>query len=486
MNRNSPLRKLGLAAVPIVSAHRKKGPYDTLARLFRPRGQSMHSYPRLLAERPYSGRDQVLSIFANMANAPGAVLLDGGSNTASRFDLCAALPVTDLTQQCASSAPFDTLRQAWLHHHRAQTKHSLPFSGGLIAAFSYDLGRALAPLPQTALADLSVPDIIGGIYLWAVIINHETSHCGLWQFGELNEDVKEQAFVWFNAERPVSMPAFVLNGDWQANMNRAQYGTKFRRVKDYLLAGDCYQINLAQRFSAPFSGHPFSAYRRLSGANKAPFSAYINGGHCQILSLSPERFIAVNNHHAITEPIKGTRPRSSDAAIDRELKNELQLSEKDRAENVMIVDLLRNDFGKNCATGSVKVPELFAIRTYPAVHHLVSTITGTLADNRDALHLLEGAFPGGSITGAPKFRAMQIIEELEPHRRSSYCGSIGYYDFNRRMDSNIAIRTVVCEANQIHCWAGGGLVADSNEQMEYDETLHKVSKLLPLLKAMHA
>jgi para-aminobenzoate synthetase component 1 len=206
--------------------------------------------------------------------------------------------------------------------------------------------------------------------------------------------------------------------------------------------------------------------------------------------LSPERFIRVEQNQALTEPIKGTRPRGQTIEEDEALKNQLAASEKDRAENVMIVDLLRNDFGKNCRTGSVRVPKLFALRSFPAVHHLVSTITGELAEQRDALHLLQGAFPGGSITGAPKVRAMEIIEELEPHRRASYCGSIGYYDFNQRMDSNIAIRTLITQEQptqkQIHCWAGGGLVADSDEQMEYEETLHKVSKLLPLIKAMSA
>ncbi len=441
-------------------------------------------YPKLLAERPYEGRQQVLTIFAAMVDADGAILLDSGSHKNGTFDLCAALPV--MSWRDSGSAPFEALRQAWHQQKPVQHAHDLPFSGGLIGAFSYDLARALEHLPTLAKHDIALPETVAGLYLWAVIVDHHKQHCGLWQFGELSDADIQQAQRWFHHSGNDSLAVFALQTRWQANVSRERYGQAFRRVQDYIHAGDCYQINLAQRFSAHYTGHPFSAYRQLSPANRAPFSAYVNAGNHTILSLSPERFIRVIDRVATTEPIKGTRPRGTTPTDDERLKQQLFNSEKDRAENVMIVDLLRNDFGKNCEVGSVRVPELFAVRSYPAVHHLVSTVTGRLATNRDALHLFEGAFPGGSITGAPKVRAMQIIEELEPHRRSIYCGSIGYYDFNERFDSSITIRTLVCDGKNIHCWAGGGLVADSDEQQEYDETLHKVSKLLPLLQAMTA
>ena len=203
-----------------------------------------------------------------------------------------------------------------------------------------------------------------------------------------------------------------------------------------------------------------------------------------ILSASPERFIQLKDKQIETKPIKGTRPRSNVREQDEQIIAELKQAPKDNAENLMIVDLLRNDIGKVAKPGSVKVPKLFAVESFPAVHHLVSTITAELADHASGVALLKGAFPGGSITGAPKIRAMQIIEELEPHRRSVYCGSFAYLSFNGRIDSSITIRTLVCENNQIHCWAGGGIVADSEYASEYQETFDKVSKILPLLASV--
>ena len=266
-------------------------------------------------------------------------------------------------------------------------------------------------------------------------------------------------------------------------MDRSRYAAAIGRIKHYLKEGDCYQINLAQRFSAPCQGDPWQAYLKLRKLNAAPFSAYLNMPGVQILSSSPERFLKVSGRLVETKPIKGTRPRKKNAAKDFEQVRQLQNSKKDRAENVMIVDLLRNDISKTCQKGSVQVPELFAIESYATVHHLVSTVTGVLDAGRHALDLLKSCFPGGSITGAPKVRAMQVIEELESHRRGVYCGAIGYIGFDGNMDTNIAIRTLVHSSGTIRFWAGGGIVNDSVMADEYQETFDKAAAMLALLEA---
>jgi len=264
-------------------------------------------------------------------------------------------------------------------------------------------------------------------------------------------------------------------------MSREEYGAKFRQVQDYLRAGDCYQVNLAQRFQAQYEGSEWQAFLRLSASNRAPFSAFIRLPHNTVISVSPERFLWLNDHHIQTRPIKGTLPRLPDAADDVRQAERLAASAKDRAENLMIVDLLRNDIGRVASPGSVRVPELFVVEAFPAVHHLVSTIEAQLPAELHAADLLRACFPGGSITGAPKVRAMEIIEELEPQRRTAYCGSIGYLSVCGTMDTNITIRTLVTDRGSIYCWAGGGIVADSEEQAEYQETFDKVGRILPLL-----
>jgi para-aminobenzoate synthetase component 1 len=278
---------------------------------------------------------------------------------------------------------------------------------------------------------------------------------------------------------------FKINSALQSNMDYTQYGTAFNRVKQYIHEGDCYQVNLAQRFSAQASGDAWSAYLALRNISPAPFMSYLNldDGHSslQVLSASPERFLQVHGKHVETRPIKGTRPRSDNADEDASNANDLQNSPKDRAENLMIVDLLRNDISKVCETGSVRADKLFALESFANVHHLVSTVTGKLAEEQTAIDLLRACFPGGSITGAPKLRSMEIIEELEPNCRGLYCGSIGYIGFDGNMDTNIAIRTAVYSHDEIRFYAGGGVVADSELDKEYRETLDKASSMLALI-----
>jgi para-aminobenzoate synthetase component 1 len=276
-----------------------------------------------------------------------------------------------------------------------------------------------------------------------------------------------------------------LDSQFQSNLNQASYQQALNQIHQYIAAGDCYQVNFTQRFQARYSGEPLKAYKALRSACPTPFAAYIalpdNGA---ILSLSPERFLQVSQGKVETRPIKGTRRRGLSSDEDSMLAEELLHSPKDRAENLMIVDLLRNDLGRSCATGSVKVPELFALETYPNVHHLVSSVTGQLSPGKDPLDLLCGSFPGGSITGAPKIRAMQIIEELEPTRRSIYCGSILYLDVRGEMDSSIAIRSLLLKDGIVSCWGGGGIVADSDWQAEYRESITKVKVLLDTLESL--
>jgi para-aminobenzoate synthetase component 1 len=254
------------------------------------------------------------------------------------------------------------------------------------------------------------------------------------------------------------------------------------RVREYIVAGDIFQANLSQRLEAPLEEDPWHLYRRLREVNPAPFAAYLDFEGVSVASASPERFLRVSPDGRVeTRPIKGTRPRGISPLHDAAIGQALQESEKDRAENLMIVDLLRNDLSRVCRPGTVRVPELFLLERYQTVHHLVSTVEGTLAQGRDALDLLAAAFPGGSITGAPKVRAMEIIAELEPSRRGIYCGSIGYLSVSGAMDTSIVIRTLVCGGGRVTCSVGGGIVADSDPESEYQETLDKARGLITAL-----
>ncbi|RUO73349.1 aminodeoxychorismate synthase component I [Idiomarina ramblicola] len=355
----------------------------------------------------------------------------------------------------------------------------LPFQGGFAGAVGYDHGRSLEVIPEFNADTYQSPDAVLAYYSQALIIDRQTNT--VWLVAPVNQSEALHEF-WSQPVATKKPEAFQLLSNWQSNMNQHQYTDKFNAVQNYLLAGDAYQINLAQRYSANYQGCEWSAYLKLRQANSAPFSAFMRLPESAILSLSPERFLLTDAWGPVeTKPIKGTRPRFDDKDQDQASQQALLSSAKDRAENLMIVDLLRNDLSKNCEPGSIETPSLFAIESFPAVHHLVSTVIGKLQPDRTPLSLFNGAFPGGSITGAPKIRAMQIIEELEPHRRNIYCGSIGYFSQHGRSDTSITIRTLLAEDGKLYCWAGGGLVADSTAADEYQETKDKVSRILPVL-----
>jgi para-aminobenzoate synthetase component 1 len=321
-----------------------------------------------------------------------------------------------------------------------------------------------------------------GLYWCPLIIDHLEKTAILYDFSPTQDQLEFFCTLYQpksnDIEQPIESNRFRLTTEWRSNMTQDDYAKRFDQVKRYIKSGDCYQINLAQRFTAHYEGDLWQAYEYLSQINKAPFSAYFNFGQGALLSLSPERFIRVDGHRVMTQPIKGTRARSENPETDRALKQELLTSEKDRAENLMIVDLLRNDLGRTATPGSVNVTELFGCYSFPSVHHLISTIESTIAPPTTSVDVLKHAFPGGSITGAPKIRAMQIIEELEPHRRHFYCGSIAYFSFNGHMDSSILIRTLMAKDQTLYAWAGGGLVDDSECHLEYQETFAKLSKIL--------
>lgn len=430
-------------------------------------------------------------LFSGIETLPWAMLLRSASESHvdSRFDILVAQPVATFetigqkttinvneNRIVSDSDPFELLHQYQQELiPNLDCEHDLPFVGGALGYFSYDLGRRVETLPELAKHDIKAPDMAVGLYDWAVIVDHKLKTACL-----VGLKVEER-LAWLQDHQPKTLTSFGLTSEWQSNMTQAGYGERFDSVQEYLLSGDCYQINLAQRFHATYQGSEWQAYDKLEQYNSAPFSGFIRLADCAILSVSPERFLELKDNTIETKPIKGTRPRSEDAQVDAEYATDLANAEKDQAENLMIVDLLRNDIGRVAKPGTVHVPKLFDIESFPAVHHLVSTIRADLDEQYHATDLLRACFPGGSITGAPKVRAMQIIEELEPHRRSAYCGSIGYISRHGRMDTSITIRTLVAEGQLLYAWAGGGVVADSNCQSEYQETLDKLSRILPVL-----
>jgi len=480
-----------------------------------------HTYSLIVSPLDFPKNFSMVDIFAHFSDKPWAMLLDSADSERQdgRFDIMVANPIATITTIGDSSSLWQhdtdqnheslvnplTLIQNLLEKYMPSNQilsagdHKLPFIAGALDLFGYDLGKRFENLPNKNANEYSTPDMAIGIYAWSIIkdnINQQFYLCYLEQYPHPSVKDIQQLVQCDNTPQ-----SFNLSSQWQANMSQEQYTQKLSCISSYLQAGDCYQINLAQRFSAHYIGSEWQAYQRLREANHAPFSAFIRLEKSVIMSISPERFLSVNKRLVQTKPIKGTRLRSNDAKEDQQQIESLLSAEKDRAENLMIVDLLRNDLSKHCQPGSVDVPDLFKLESFAAVHHLVSTVTGKLKKTSNPISLLQGAFPGGSITGAPKIRAMQIIDELEPNNRNIYCGSIGYLGIFDDMDTNICIRTILCETscektretsreksceqsnNQkiMHCWAGGGIVLDSNAKDEYQESFDKVSKILPIL-----
>ena len=357
-----------------------------------------------------------------------------------------------------------------------------PFQGGAAGLFGYDLGRYLEKLPSRAKDKTDVPDMAVGIYDQVYAYDHLLRKGWIITHARNEEEAqKKRAFLLSRFDEKFDVPSFeAVDLTWESNFDADEYTDQVARVINYIEMGDIFQANISQRFEAsvPEDFDPFVHYMHMRRVNPAPFSTYMNIGHIKISSASPERFLTVNGKDVQTCPIKGTRPHVEDPSMDRKYRNELKDSEKDMAENTMIVDLLRNDLSKVCDADSVRVSNLCKLESFAGVHHLVSTIEGTLRLGKTPIDLLKSCFPGGSITGAPKIRAMEIIEEIEPARRGPYCGSIGYVGFDGNMDSNILIRTLVYDGNDVSLQVGGGVVADSDPDAEYQETFDKAARIL--------
>jgi para-aminobenzoate synthetase component 1 len=465
--------------------------------------------------------DARLGRYSFLTADPVAVVRSKGSDVE-------CLDLVTHTQRTERGDPLAVLH-ALVEPHRADAVPGLPpFQGGAAGYVAYDWGLTLERLPAPRYDDLALPDVVMAVYDWVLAWDHAQSRAWLVSTGMPESSAASRAAraaaraaavrgylaesvapmhrrsVTPSHQRAVAPshrstnapsgnrtvpPSHLVDALWwpsslelKSSFTRAGYLAAVERVREYIFAGDIFQANLSQRFEATLRQPVWDFYRCLRERNAAPFAAYLDFPEAQIVSASPERFLRVDAAgHVETRPIKGTRPRGVGPEHDAALGQALAESAKDRAENLMIVDLMRNDLSRVCAPGTVRVSELFSLEHYATVHHLVSTVVGELGPGSDAIDLLRASFPGGSITGAPKLRAMEVIAELEPSRRGVYCGSIGYWSLTGELDTSIAIRTALVQGDRISFSAGGGIVADSDPEQEYLETLDKARAMIDAL-----
>ena len=432
-------------------------------------------------------------LFERIVDLPRAAFLDSSFPHASsgRYDILTAqprntaipgLPLRATQQQCqAFFTEMDLFHKE--HYDGIQpVSPDIPFCGGILGYLGYEFGKALHNI-QPGMDASTFPAAQLCAYDWCIVQDHLLKRAALVTQPRVGIAERSDIQARLRQAPTRSSKDFRLDKAFSSNFSADQYREAFDTIQAYIQAGDCYQVNLAQCFLADYSGDPWQAYRKLRTVAATPFSAYLSlENDAALMCLSPERFLSLHGHRVETSPIKGTRPRHANKQSDDLARKELRSSEKDRAENLMIVDLLRNDLGRSCVPGSIHVDRLFDVQSFSTVHHMISTITGELQSNRNAWDLLSESFPGGSITGAPKRRAMEIIAELETRERLVYCGSVLYISADGRMDSNIAIRSLLCDQGEVRCWGGGGIVADSNWQQEYQETYDKVGAFLNTLE----
>jgi para-aminobenzoate synthetase component 1 len=443
----------------------------------------------------------------SLTGEPGVVLLRSAivDSSQARYSFVTARPFLTFRSfgsRCELSAPHPAcfgnpwqVLDALMSRYELLDEIDLPFPlGGCFGYWGYDLKNFVEPkLPRTAVNDLELPDCHTGFYDSLVVFDHQIGETWIISTGLQSDGARDseraQAQLAFWKEHlqaesaiPKSETVTLEHGPISSNMSREAFISKVERAREYIGAGDIYQVNLSHRLSAesPLSGLEF--FQRLCDVSPAPFAAYLDCGDFQIASSSPELFLRLSGAHIQTRPIKGTRPRAADPTRDAQLTYELQTSAKEMAELVMITDLLRNDLGKVCEFGSVQVPELIRLERYAHVQHLVSTVAGQLRADQTHFSAFASCFPGGSVTGAPKIRAMEIIDELEPVTRGPYTGSIGYLGFNRESQLNIAIRTAICRSGAIHFQVGAGIVFDSRADAEFDETMAKAGGFLAALQ----
>ncbi|MGY8771536.1 MAG: aminodeoxychorismate synthase component I [Pirellulales bacterium] len=462
---------------------------------------------------PITQSVDALTVFQRLNQLPHCLFLDSSSQDArlGRYSFVTADPVDFITAKVGDAGVFDDL-ESRLNKYRAATIPGLPpFQGGLAGLWTYDLGREFEQIPVTEYREFSMPDLALGVYDVVVAFDHqenqawiisqgypETNPCGRVDVAEARAEFflkviegcpvpaslqKSQVDVP-SLSRDDLAPAFATPYSDQllSNFSKADYLEAVQKCIDYIYAGDIFQVNLSQRLLYPAKEDSIALYERLRTRNPAPFSGFFDLGGHQIISASPERFIQLKDSQVETRPIKGTRSRIGKTELDLYVGEALQQSEKDRAENVMIVDLMRNDLSRICLAESVQVTELCRLETYATVQHLVSTVVGQLKELATPIDLIKATFPGGSITGAPKIRAMEIIAELEPTARGAYCGALGYIGFDGTMDSSILIRTVTAGQGWWQFPVGGGIVAQSVPQLEYEETWHKAAGILNALQ----
>jgi para-aminobenzoate synthetase component I len=446
-------------------------------------------------------------VFARLQKNPGVVLLESSKDmpglSAWSWVSGPALatlstPAHERTQltRCRDGVvlgswadPFEALGQV-LAQIKVAPSQQIAFCGGLVGYLGYDLARHIEPLPSASVADPAWPWMHLYLCDHVLAFEHATQR---WYFcsqdwphwhAESRSAVWQRTLAAANApcERPLAARTSFQAQPLQARTPPAIYLQQVQQVLDYIAAGDIFQANLSHRFEAAFTGDPFALYLALTAANPAPFSAYMQGPNFALASVSPERFLKLSGSgQAVARPIKGTLPRHIDASLDAQTKAVLQSSEKNRAENLMIVDLMRNDLGRVAQVGSVKVQQLFEIEAHPSVWQMVSTITAQLRPGEDAANLLRACWPPGSMTGAPKVRAMQIIDQLEPVQRGPYAGAIGYLDASGAMDLSVVIRTAMVYGKRVFLQLGGGIVADSEPALELQETHDKGRLLMQVL-----
>lgn len=441
--------------------------------------------------RPIPYTDPI-AVYTALAGGGVAALLDsaGQIGDRGRYSFIAFDPYRVLRADPESLDPFESLARALEFAPFDADPELPPFQGGAVGYLGYEMGRHLERVPPSREKGSGAPDMVVGLYDTVVSFDHEKQKA--WLVAADLDDARpaaetrlETAEAQLRAAPPLADIDWSMTAEWTLEVPPAEYKAMVQRAIDYIYAGDIFQANITQRFLAtkPTGLRPFELFRRLRTLSANPYGAFLDcGDGLAVASASPEMFLRLEADGRIsTRPIKGTRPRGDNAVADQSLAEALQASPKDRAENLMIVDLMRNDIGRVCRIGSVGVPELCALETFPSVHHLVSEINGALMPGIGPLDVLCAAFPGGSITGAPKVRAMEIIHELEPARRGPYCGTIAWIGADGAMESSIVIRTLVIEGNQVIAQAGGGIVADSVPAEEYAESLDKAGVLLSAL-----
>jgi len=447
--------------------------------------------------------------FEVFANRPYSFFLDSGMDPGKlgRYSFMGSDPFLVLrsrgdeitvirngTEEIRRGNPFDVLREFLDLYSLEVQQAPVPFVGGAVGYFSYDLGRFIERLPDTAVDDLQLPECYLAFYDAVVAYDHLAGKTFVVSTGfpELDENSRlrraEDRLKELRNRILLSPPPQEIKeapadkgARLRGNFTHDNYLKAVETAREYICAGDIFQVNLSQRFEADITVPPYELYKRLRRINPAPFANYFGFDGVSIVGASPERFLKLRGDRVETRPIKGTKPRGKTPRQDDELARSLLASVKDRAENVMIVDLERNDIGRVCRYGTVKVTELAILETYPTVFHLTSTVVGQLGEGRDRIDLLKATFPGGSITGAPKVRSMEIIDELEPTRRSVYTGSLGYLSFNGDMDLDIVIRTIIVKDGRAHFQVGGAITYDSDPEAEYQETLDKGRAMMQAL-----